>query len=179
MARSRQTSEERREQVLEAALAEFAELGYRTASTAAIARRAGISQPYIYALFTNKKELFLAVHDFVVDRIWHAFAGAARGATDSEDALHRMGSAYTTLVHDRYHLLFQLQAYAAAGDAEIGEQVARRFKALVDDVRRLSGATAEEITTFFACGMLINVATSLDLPEILEPALDSVQPRAA
>ncbi len=59
---SRQSAEERREQVLEAATHEFAQRGYHGAGTAAIAERAGISQPYIYALFPNKKELFLAAH---------------------------------------------------------------------------------------------------------------------
>ena len=47
---TRQSAEERREQVLEAATHEFAQRGYHAASTAAIAKRAGISQPYIYAL---------------------------------------------------------------------------------------------------------------------------------
>ena len=48
--------------MLEAAVKEFAASGYHAASTGAIAKRAGISQPYIYALFPNKRELFLATH---------------------------------------------------------------------------------------------------------------------
>src|SRR3982074_1112411 len=106
----RQTSDERRDQVVQAALREFAERGYEAASTAAIAKRAGISQPYIYALFPNRRELFLAAHIFVVRSIHHAFVEAARGAGDPEDALHRMGAAYAELVEDRYQLLFQLQS---------------------------------------------------------------------
>src|ERR1700737_2963442 len=112
----RQTSEDRREQVITAAIREFAELGYQGASTAAIAKRAGISQPYIYALFPNKTELFLAVHDRVIGRIQATFAGAAQGATDPKDALERMAQTYPDLISDRFALLCQLQSYAAAGD---------------------------------------------------------------
>ena len=59
---ARSSSEERREQVIDAAVREFAEHGFHATSTTAIAKRAGISQPYIYALFPNKHELFLAAH---------------------------------------------------------------------------------------------------------------------
>src|SRR5260370_34837972 len=114
----RRSAGDRREQVLEAAVHEFAELGYQAASTAAIARRAGISQPYIYALFPNKRELFLAGHDHVTGRIRSTFRAAAQGATNPQDPLHRMGATYPELIADRFALLCHLQAYAAPGDPE-------------------------------------------------------------
>jgi AcrR family transcriptional regulator len=165
----RQTAEDRREQVLRAAVHEFAELGYHAASTAAIARRAGISQPYIYALFPSKQELFLAVHDHVIGGIRSTFARAARGSTGPDDALHRMGATYPDLIGDRFALLCQLQSYAAAGDPEIRAHVARAFKALVEDVKQLSGATPRQVAEFLAAGMLANVTTILGLPEVCEP----------
>jgi AcrR family transcriptional regulator len=169
----RQTAEARREQVLDAATHEFATHGYHAASTAAIAREAGISQPYIYALFPNKRELFLAAHARMIDRLRGAFLAAARDGADPEERLMRMGLAYRPLVaanHD--DLLLQLQGHAAAGDAEIGPEVAGAFKSLFEDVRRASGAGEEEVARFFACGMLINVVTALGLPELAAPALD-------
>ena len=42
---------------------------------------------------------------------------------------------------------------------------------LFDEVRRASGASAEEVTEFLACGMLINVTTALGLPELFAPLL--------
>ena len=168
-ASSRQTSEDRRAQVLEAATKEFAELGYQGASTAAIAKRAGISQPYIYALFPNKAELFLAAHDRVTGRIRARFEKAVKGATSPEDALERMGQTYPELIGDRHALLFQLQAYAAAGDPEIGPHVSRGFKQLADDIARLSGANPGELATFLAGGMLANVTTILGLRELCDP----------
>src|SRR5450432_4918780 len=99
--RTRLTADERREQVVAAAITEFAEQGYQAASTAAIARRAGISQPYIYALFPSKQELFIAVHDVVIGRILQAFTEAAGRGSTSAEKLDRMGEVYPELIADR------------------------------------------------------------------------------
>jgi AcrR family transcriptional regulator len=160
----RASSDERREQVIEAAVKEFAAHGFHAASTSAIAKRAGISQPYIYALFPNKHELFLAVHGRVVQRIRDAFAEAARGAEGPEQRLDRMGEAYLRLLEDRDEILAQMQAHAAAGDPALREPVRKQFMQLMDDVQRISGAPRERVLDFFAKGMLLNVAAALDLP---------------
>src|SRR5665811_94531 len=57
--RIRKTADERRADVLDAALIEFATYGLHGASTVNIAVRAGISQPYVLRLFGTKKHLFL------------------------------------------------------------------------------------------------------------------------
>jgi AcrR family transcriptional regulator len=170
---ARASSDERREQVIQAAVKEFAAHGFHAASTSAIAKRAGISQPYIYALFPNKHELFLAVHKRVVDRIRNAFAEAARGGDDPEERLDRMGKAYVQLLEDRDEIVAQMQAHAAAGDPGLREPVRKEFMQLMDDVQRISGAPRERVLDFFAKGMLLNVAAALDLPReycTLEPS---------
>ena len=48
--------------MLAVAIGVFATGGY-AAPTAAIAARAGISEPYLYRLFGTKRQLFLACHD--------------------------------------------------------------------------------------------------------------------
>ena len=168
-ATTRQTAEERREQVLEAAIREFAEAGYAGASTAAIAQRAGISQPYIYALFPSKRELFLAAHDRVQGRVRATFRDAARGGGTPQEILMRMGMTYPDLIADRFELLCQLQAYAAAGDPEVGQHVSRGYRALANEVARLSGASPREVAEFFAAGMLANVTTILGLQDLCAP----------
>jgi AcrR family transcriptional regulator len=169
----RLTADERRDQVLDAAVAEFGERGYHAASTASIAKRAGISQPYIYALFADKKELFLAVHDRVVHRIRAAFIEAARGASSPDEAIHAMGQAYRPLMEDHNYLSAQLQCYAvAAGDPELRQHVGKAFRSLVDDVARISGADAEAVAGFIACGMYINVALAVGRPDLVEPLID-------
>ena len=162
---TRSSSEERREQVIGAAVKEFAEHGFHATSTSAIAKRAGISQPYIYALFPNKHALFLAAHEHVVDHIRHVFTEAAHGQDTPEERLRAMGEAYMELLGDRDEILFQMQSHAAAGDPSLREPVRSEFMRLMDDVRRLSGASSEEVASFMACGMLLNVAAALELPQ--------------
>src|SRR5277367_7128539 len=89
----RKTKEERREEILDAALVEFAERGLAGASTEDIARRAGISQPYVFRLFGTKKELFRAVTARCFRETLEMFQRAAEGLRGSE-ALESMGQAY-------------------------------------------------------------------------------------
>ena len=163
----RASAEERREQVIDAAVKEFAASGFHATSTTAIAKRAGISQPYIYALFPSKHELFLAVHAHVVDRIRGTFTEAARGHATPEERLLAMGHAYEELLADRDAILCQMQAHAAAGDPALREPVRREFLRLRDDVARISGASEEEVAGFLATGMLLNVVAALELPKDL------------
>jgi AcrR family transcriptional regulator len=168
---ARASSDERREQVIEAAVKEFAAHGFHAGSTTAIAKRAGISQPYIYALFPNKHELFLAANRHVVQRIRGAFEEAARGKGDAEERLTAMGDAYLRLLEDRDEIIFQMQAHAAAGDPALREPVRKEFMRLYDDVGRLSGASEDELNAFMAAGMLLNVVAALDLPRDFCPRL--------
>ena len=171
-ARTRLSAEERRGQVVSPAIVEFAQQGYQAASTAAIARRAGISQPYIYALFPSKQDLFIAVHDEVIGRIRRAFAEAAgRGSTPAEK-LDRMGEVYAELIADRDALRAQLHTYAT-GDPIIQAHAARCYRDLYNEVIRLSGAEPVEVSMFFACGMLANVTIALGLDDICAPLFDS------
>jgi AcrR family transcriptional regulator len=169
MATTRITSEERRAQLVDAAVKEFAANGFHATSTTAIAKRAGISQPYVYALFPNKHELFLAANAEVKERIRGAFAEAARGLDSTEDRLEAMGRAYIALLENREEIMFQHQANAAAGDPALREPIRREFMRLFDDVGRLSGASEEEVWHFIAHGMMLNVIAALGLPEKYMP----------
>jgi len=62
--RARRRPGENRANLIEAGLIEFGVLGYRGCSTAAVARRAGVPQPHVYANFANKQDLFLACLQF-------------------------------------------------------------------------------------------------------------------
>jgi AcrR family transcriptional regulator len=166
-ARRRSSSDERREQVIKAAVKEFAAQGFHATSTAAIAKRAGISQPYIYALFPNKRELFLAADRYVVDRIRGAFLEAARGKRSTEARLEAMGNAYMELLANRDEIRFQMQAHAAAGNPELAEPVRQEFLGLWEDIKQMSGASDDQVREFLAKGMLLNVIASLELADQL------------
>ena len=64
----------------------------------------------------------------------------------------------------------QMQAYAACDDPEIREAVRHGFGDLVAYAERVSGLPAAEVTRFFAMGMLLNVFASMgQLDEGAEP----------
>src|SRR5881394_2822602 len=116
--RSRMSAAERREEILEAAMADFAVAGLHGTSTDAIAARAGISQPYLFKLFGTKKDLFVATIELGFRRTREAFAQALVDLAD-EDVFRAMGDAYVNLVADRTMLLGQIQAYAACEDPDV------------------------------------------------------------
>jgi AcrR family transcriptional regulator len=167
---TRQTAEKRREAVLAAALEEFARAGYRGASTEAIARRAGISQPYLFRLFGSKKELYLAGVRRCFRRTLETMQAAAEGLR-GEDALEAMGRSYVQLLStDPLMLQAQLQTYAAAVDDDDVRRATREgYGDLYAYAERVSGASEARLATFFAKGMLLNVIAAMGLHVEAEP----------
>jgi AcrR family transcriptional regulator len=160
----RRSAEERREEIVEVALRHFAEGGYHGTSTEAIAREAGISQPYLFRLFGTKRDLFLACADRCYAKVTAMFADAT--PAPGEDPVAAMGRAYVErLLPDRHALLFQLQGYAAASEPAIQEAMRRNFESLVRTVAERAGVPEAELWPFFADGMLFNVVAALDLAD--------------
>jgi AcrR family transcriptional regulator len=159
----RKSATERRDEILEAALVEFAAHGLSGGSIDAVAKAAGISQPYVYRLFGTKKDLFLATIERCMRGTLEMFHTASAGLK-GEEALHAIGEAYSErLASDPTYLHSQMQAYAASDDPEIREVVRRGFGELVEYVERVSGMPPERVSHFFAKGMLLNVVASMDL----------------
>jgi AcrR family transcriptional regulator len=168
---TRQTAAERREAILDAALIEFAERGLEGTSTEDIARRAGISQPYLFRLFGTKKELFKATVSRCFRETLEIFQRAAEGKR-GEEALKAMGTAYIEKLlgdGDRTRLRGQMQAYAACNDPDICDLVRNGYGDLVAYAERVSGLPPDAISHFFATGMLLNVFASMNLMERPEP----------
>jgi AcrR family transcriptional regulator len=166
--RQRSTAEERRDAVLEAAIDEFGEHGYHAGSTGAIAKRAGISQPYIYALFPDKETLFLACYRRGCERIRRVFAEAARGTEQGPLRITAMGSAYVELLQNRRELMIQLQAFAAASDPRLRPAIRECFLDVMDEIRRLLG-DRDVAAQFMARGMLLNILTVVEAPDSFWP----------
>jgi AcrR family transcriptional regulator len=161
-AHERKSKAERREEILDAALPVFAEQGLHGASTEEIARRAGISQPYVFRLFGTKKELYLALVTRCFRQTLEIFQRAAEGKR-GEDALRAIGEAYGRLLEsDRVYLRAQMQAYATCEDPEVATVVRNGYGDLVSYVERVSGVPAAELSRFFAGGMLLNVLASMN-----------------
>lgn len=161
----RKSAEERRGQILEAAVEEFAANGLRGASVEGVAESVGVSQPYVYKLFGTKKGLFLAAMRLVRERITEAFRLAAEA--DPENALEAMGRSYDRSLFGREERLMLLQGFATAGDQEVRETVGEGYAELWRFVRETTGASEEEVRNFFAVGMLQTVDAAIGLEERL------------
>ncbi len=168
---TRLTADERRDAIVAAAMEEVAAHGLSGASTNEIARRAGVSQPYVFQLFGTKKELFLAVVRSCFERTARRFEQAARDyvagtapfVEGCNSVLDAIGQTYVRMLSNRTLLLVQLQAYAACSDPEVQRVVRDEFARLHQMVARLSGATPREMHDFFAEGMLLNVAAAMNI----------------
>ncbi len=167
---TRLSAAERKDDVLEAAIVAFAGHGLEGTSTEDIARRAGISQPYLFRLFGTKKELFIASVRRCFRETLELFQRAAEGKR-GEEALRAIGEAYQELLRsDRTRLRMQMQSYAAAAeDAEVRDVVRAGYGDLVAYVRRVSGADWPEVWQFFATGMMLNVLASMGFDDTPEP----------
>ena len=164
----RKTADERREEIVLVAMDEFGEHGLDGTSTDTIARKAGISQPYLFRLFGTKKELYLESVRRCFSGTLQLFQEAAAGKT-GEEALSAIGDAYAELLKDRTRLRAQMQAYADCDDDDVREIVREGFGELVKYAERVSEAPPERIRDFFAMGMLLNVFASMDLLDHTTP----------
>jgi AcrR family transcriptional regulator len=163
----RQTAEARRDAILDAAVVEFAAHGLHGTAVDAIARRAGVSQPYVFRLFGTKKALFLAAVERGNGRVLRAFREAAAEAERTgSDPFETMGLAYVDLLTDRDELMLTMQSFAACGDPEVAEVVRRRFGEVTEFVASQPGADEETVRGFIAQGMLLNVAAAINLTAV-------------
>lgn len=160
----RLSAEERREAILDAAVVEFAALGFYGASTERIAATVGISQPYIFRLFGTKKELFLASVARVIDIIKLTLHEAVKA--EPSKPLAAVYAAFNRLMHQRDELVLLLQAFASAKDPDMMQVGRLRLAEMYSYVAEITQADERELQQFFAYGMLFIVAATLDIQSI-------------
>src|SRR3954470_7754801 len=160
---SRMSGAERRELVLAAATRAFSRGGYAGTSTDAVAKEAGVSQPYVVRIFGTKLELFLEVLERSCDRIRQAFGAVlAEGPfdPDNDEDWGRLGLAYTELLRDRDLLMVMMHGFSGGNVDEIAacsrQGMGRIFATVMS-----TGCTEERAEEFVAQGMLLNVMLSM------------------
>ena len=168
---TRMSGDERREAILTAATRAFALGGYHGTSTDAVAREAGVSQPYVVRMFGTKLELFLEVFQRSADQIRSAFeevldAGPFDPASEEDEA--RMGLAYAELLRDRQFLQVQMHGFSSGGVPEIAAAARRCMGEVFETIQR-TGWTDDQCRDFVAYGMLLNVMISMGAPEHVRP----------
>ena len=154
--KTRMSSEDRRELVLDAATGVFGDAGYHGATTDAVARAAGVSQPYVVRMFGTKQQLFLEV----IGRALASLMAAFREAIDGDPEVpigRRLGLAYFALTADRGILLCLMHAFALGNEPVIGPAARCGFLDVYRLLRTEAGMSAEDASAFLAGGMLSNV----------------------
>jgi AcrR family transcriptional regulator len=170
--RRRVPASERREALIDSAVHEFAQGGLHGTPVDRIARSVGVAQPYVFALFGSKRELFLAAVKHCFEVTGDTFTAAAEGydpdtADPEVDLLRAMGLAYRRLLGERRdYLMLQHHAYAACDDPLIRDRVRQLFAALVAHVQELAGPDSERIDEFFRYGMWLNVAAAMGVEDL-------------
>src|ERR1700733_464334 len=173
-ARQRVPAAERRDALVEAAIHEFAQTGLHGTPVDRIARQVGVAQPYVFSLFANKRELFLAAVERCFERVQEAFTRAAAefepatAPPDIDLLKAAMGNAYVELLStNRDYLMLQHQAYAACDDEVIRDRVRACYARLVTHVEALAPAAEPGwLDEFFRYGMWLNVAAAMGVEDL-------------
>jgi AcrR family transcriptional regulator len=143
--------QERRRQLLDAALEVFVSQGYHAAAMDEIAERAGVSKPVLYQHFPGKLDLYLALLDQSVDELVGTVRDALRSTSDNKQRVAATFSAYFEYMESEgqaYRLVFEsdLSNETAVRDrlergqhecAEIVSQMVRQDAGLDDDEAHL------------------------------------------
>lgn len=108
--KGRMPRDERRAQLLSAALEVFTAAGYHSAAMDEIAERAGVSKPVLYQHFPSKLELYLAVLDTHIDSLVFAIQRAIQSTPDNSERVQATIGAYFDFIEaegEAFRLLFE------------------------------------------------------------------------
>ncbi|MEP6842244.1 MAG: TetR/AcrR family transcriptional regulator [Pseudolysinimonas sp.] len=167
---TRMRAEDRRELILQAATEVFGERGYFGATTDAIARTAGVSQPYVVRMFGTKEVLFLEVLQRALGKLLDAFRAALVDTSPLPEGIAeypgiRFGRAYADLLTDRGLLLSLMHAFILGSDPVIGKAAREGFLEVYKFLRFEAGLSAEETDLFLAHGMMLNTMVGLRMAD--------------
>ncbi|MGD8188488.1 TetR/AcrR family transcriptional regulator [Brevibacillus ginsengisoli] len=172
MAKSETTSVNRKTEIISAAIEVFAEIGYYRATTAEVAKRAKISQPYIFRFFSTKEALLLAALEVSWERVIDSFRKVVESASPEQLETDLIRAYEEILNAYQNEILLQMQAQTIQEDSirEAMRNGFREVRRIVLDAFREAGIPNSEERTmlFLARGMLCNISTVLNLPELMK-----------
>ncbi|WP_426445389.1 TetR/AcrR family transcriptional regulator [Paenibacillus sp. S-38] len=160
--------EDKKERIIEKAVAIFAENGYYKTTTGQVAKAAGVTQPYVFHFFANKEELFKTVIGRACFRINEAFAEVEE---TPERLKHAMGCVFSRVMSaHRSEILLAMQAHAIA-EPEIRKHVKGQYRMIHETViqkfREAGVDQAEaEASRFVGVGFLIAISDVMEMPEL-------------
>lgn len=154
---SRLPAAQRREQLLDCASTLFAEHGYARATTAQLARAAGVTEPIIYRHFKSKRDLFVALIKRTGKHTLDQWKQDLVGADDPAERLRRLigdNPMVSATGRDAYRVF--LQAISEVEDEKIQEaintHIARVHAFLMVELERAQ--KAHRVTNKFSAEVL-------------------------
>jgi AcrR family transcriptional regulator len=171
--RPRLTAGERRQAVLDTACRVFSRSSYRGATTAEIAREAGITEPILYRHFGSKRDLYLAC----LDEAWSAFRAVCEDAVEQSPGtcLGAVADAYMAKRSKLRLVDLWVQALSESEDPVIAKALRRQirevhafFADLIRDGQEHGAVAADrdpvaEAWIFIAGGLLATMDARLGL----------------
>ena len=161
--RGRLPRDERRAQLLTAALEVFTAAGYHQAAMDEIADRAKVSKPVLYQHFPSKLDLYLAVLDLHIDSLVFDIQKAIASTSDNADRVRATVDAYFSFINDEgeaFRLLFE-------SDMAVEPQVRERLNRMTYDcaaadsaVISLDTGLAKEASMMLAVGLIGTTQTA-------------------
>jgi AcrR family transcriptional regulator len=155
--------DERRAQLLVAALEVFTVAGYHSAAMDEIADRANVSKPVLYQHFPSKLELYLAVLDMHIDSLVFAIQKAIASNRENSSRVAATVEAYFGFIDsegEAFRLLFE-------SDMSLEPQVRERLNrmtydcaAAVSAVISIDTGLGKEESMMLAVGIIGTVQTS-------------------
>lgn len=121
-------SEERREELVPAVAATFAEYGYRRTTTALLAERCAVQEAILYRLWADKRAMFVAAIEFVGSHSEQVWADVLAHDDDTSTGAERV------LQHEATHLgefgLYRIlfAGFSETDDAEIAAAMRRVYE---------------------------------------------------
>jgi len=133
MAKTRMSAEQRRQNILDAAMKVIAESNYYEATTAKIAAAAGITEPTIYLHFESKQQLFLDLLDDIRHHIISRFLELIGEGEDTVSRLRNLAKAhYEFIIHQGRGERFKVLTMATlVNDPDVKE----RLELIYNDLR--------------------------------------------
>jgi AcrR family transcriptional regulator len=154
---SRLPAAQRKEQLLDRAAELFARSGYARATTAQLAKAAGVTEPIIYRHFDSKRDLFVALIERTGDQTLHDWKDHLADAGDPAERLQRLiGENPMVMRRGEAPYRVMLQAITEVDDPEIHraliEHITKLHAFITEEIQRAQ--KAEQVTNNFAADII-------------------------
>lgn len=124
--------QEKRERIINAAIKEFAQIGYDRASTNEIIKEANISKGSLFSYFNSKKELYLFLLDYVVEVIDQIYDEVDLNERDFFERIRQFGLVKFK-IYKKYPQAFDfLKTLNHEGAAEVKSEINKTRKRVIE-----------------------------------------------